>query len=146
MFWVFLALAYVTIVIAWVFGQALSGLERWSNEHPNLQLASDIEMDPAKQPNQLDVGALGLVFAMVLLVLLFVPGPVTSNGQSVSPNEIPDRLRRVTAAGRPVAYRVPAARRRYPPQIFLTYRYPVVAPSPPYLTRRRCLNSDTHKR
>ena len=90
MFWVFLALAYVAIVISWVFGQALSGLERWSNEHPNLQLASDIEMDPAKQPNQLDVGALGLVFAMVLLVLLFVPGPVTSNGQSVSPNEISD--------------------------------------------------------
>jgi len=89
MFWVFLALAYVTIVIAWVFGQALSGLERWSDERPNLQLASDIE-DPAKQPNQLDFGTLGLVFAMVLLVLLFVPGPVTSNGQSVSPNEISD--------------------------------------------------------
>ena len=89
MFWVFLALAYVAIVISWVFGQALSGLERWSDERPNLQLASDIE-DPAKQPNQLDFGTLGLVVAMVLLVLLFVPGPVTSNGQSVSPNEISD--------------------------------------------------------
>src|SRR6516165_7456560 len=91
MFWVFLALAYVAIVIAWVFGQALSGLERWSDERPNLQLASDIE-DPAKQPNQLDFGTLGLVFAMVLLVLLFVPGPVTSNGQSVAPNEISDSM------------------------------------------------------
>ena len=92
MFWVFLALAYVAIVIAWVFGQALSGLEHRSNERPNLQLASDIEMDPAKQPNQLDFGTLGLVFAMVLLILLFVPGPVTSNGQSVSPNEISDSM------------------------------------------------------
>jgi hypothetical protein len=92
MFWVFLGLAYVAIVIAWVFGQALSALERWSDDHSNLQLASDIEMDPAKQPNQIDFGALGLVLAIVLLVLLFVPGPVTSNGQSVSPNEISDSM------------------------------------------------------
>jgi hypothetical protein len=92
MFWMFLALAYVAIVIAWVFGHALSGLERWSDAHPNLQLPSDIVVDPAKQPNQLDFGTLGLVVAMVLLVLLFVPGPVTSNGQSVSPNEISDSM------------------------------------------------------
>ena len=92
MFWVFLALAFVTIVIAWVFGQVLSALGRWSVERRKLELAIDIEMDPAKQPNQLDFGTLGLVFAMVLLVLLFVPGPVTSNGQSVSPNEMSDSM------------------------------------------------------
>ena len=92
MFWVFLALAFVTIVIAWVFGEALSALGRWSNEHPNSELARDveIEMDAAKHRAEFDFGTLGLAFAMVLLVLLFVPGPVTSNAQSISPNEISD--------------------------------------------------------
>ena len=92
MFWVFLALAFVTIVIAWVFGEALSALGRWSNEHPNSELARDveIEMDAAKHRAEFDFGTLGLAFAMVLLVLLFVPSAVTSNAQSISPNEISD--------------------------------------------------------
>ena len=70
MFWVFLALAFVTIVIAWVFGEALSALGRWSNEHPNSELARDveIEMDAAKHRAEFDFGTLGLAFAMVLLV------------------------------------------------------------------------------
>src|SRR5215831_14793971 len=94
MFWFFLALAFVTIVIAWVFGEALSALGRWSNEHPNSELARDIEieMDRAKHRDEFDFGTLGLAFAMVLLVLLFVPSAVTSNGQSISPNEIPDSM------------------------------------------------------
>ena len=44
MFWAFLALAFVTIVIAWVCGKALSALERWSVQHPNSELARDIEL------------------------------------------------------------------------------------------------------
>jgi len=94
MFWVFLALAFVTIVIAWVFGEALSALGRWSNEHPNSELARDveIEMDAAKHRAEFDFGTLGLAFAMVLLVLLFVPSAVTSNAQSISPNEILDSM------------------------------------------------------
>src|SRR5215831_6203449 len=88
MFWVFLALAFVTIVIAWVCGEALSALERWSDRHPKSELARhiEIEMDPAKYRDEFDFGTLGLAFGMVLLVLLFVPGAVTSNVQSISPS------------------------------------------------------------
>jgi len=94
MFWAFLALAFVTIVIAWVCGEALSALDRWSDEHPNSERARDIgiEMDPAKYRGEFDFGTLGLAFGMVLLVLLFVPGPVTSNAQPISPNEIFDSM------------------------------------------------------
>jgi len=93
MLWFFLALAFVTIVIAWVFGEALSALGRWSDEHPNAQLARDIEteMAPAKHRDELDFGKLGLVFAIVLLFLL-VPSAVTSNGQSISLHEISDSM------------------------------------------------------
>jgi hypothetical protein len=92
MFWAFLALAFVTIAIAWVCGKALSALERWSVEDPISVLAKDIEMDPAKHRDGFDLVTPGLAFAMVLLVLLFVPGPVTSNAQSISPNAIFDSM------------------------------------------------------
>jgi len=88
MFWLFLALAYVTIVIAWIYGKALSALGRYS------ELARDveIEMDPAKHRGEFDFGSLGLAFAMVLLVLLFVPRVLTSNGRSILPNETSDSM------------------------------------------------------
>ena len=94
MFWFFLALAFVTIVIAWVYGEALSALGRWSDERPNPQLARDIEieLEPAKNRGEFDFATLGLVFAMVLLFLL-VPSAVTSNGQSISLHEISDTMR-----------------------------------------------------
>jgi hypothetical protein len=94
MFWFFLALAFVTIVIAWVCGEALSALGRWSDERPNSQLARDIEieMDPAKNRGEFDFGTLVLAFATVLLFLL-VPSAVTSNGQSISLHEISDSMR-----------------------------------------------------
>ena len=94
MFWLFLALAYVTIVIAWVYGGALSALGRWSDEHPNSELARDIEIEmaPPKHRHGFDFGTLGLACALVLLVLLYVPSAVTTNGQSISPNEISDSL------------------------------------------------------
>ena len=115
MFWVFLALAYVTIVIAWVHGKALSALGRWSEEHPNSQLARDIEieMDPAKHRDEFDFGSLGLTFAMVLLVLLFVPSAVTGNGQSISTNEISDSMQASTDIGTVNAF-VHAWRAEYP--------------------------------
>lgn len=94
MFWFFFALAFVTIVIAWVCGEALSALGRWSEERPNSELARDIEIetDPAKNRNEFNFGTLGLVVAMVLLFLL-VPSAVTSNGQSISLLEISDSMR-----------------------------------------------------
>jgi len=94
MFWVFLALGFVAIAIAWVFGEALSALGRWSDENPNSELARDIEteMDAAKHRAEFDFGTLGLAFAMVLWVLLFVPSAVTGNAQSTSPNEISESL------------------------------------------------------
>jgi len=92
MFWAFLTLAFVTIVIAWVCGEALSALERWSDKCPNSERAWDIEIDPAKHRDEFDFGTLGLAFTMVLLVLLFVPGPVTSNAQSISLHEIVDSM------------------------------------------------------
>jgi hypothetical protein len=94
MFWAFLSLAFLTIVIAWVCGKVFSALERWSDQHPNSELARDIEIEmaSAKHRGEFDLGTLGLAFAMVLLVLLFVPGPVTSNAQSISPNGIFDSV------------------------------------------------------
>jgi hypothetical protein len=94
MFWIFLALAYVTIVIAWVHGEALSALGRWLVEHPKSELARDIEieMDPARHRDvDFDFGTLGLVFALVLLFLL-VPSAVTANGQSIHLHEISDSM------------------------------------------------------
>jgi len=92
MFWVFLTLAFVTIVIAWVFGEALSALERWSDEHPNSEFPRDIAMEAARHRAEFDFGTLGLALTVVLLVLLFVPNAVTSNAQSISPNEISDSM------------------------------------------------------
>jgi len=115
MFWLFLALAYLTIVIAWIYGKALSALGRWSDAHPNSELARDIEieMEPAKHRGEFDLGTLGLAFAMVLLVLLFVPTAVTSNGQSILPNEISDSVRASMDAGTVNAF-VDAWRAEYP--------------------------------
>ena len=114
MFWFFLALAFVTIVIAWVYGEALSALGRWSDERSNSQLARDveIEMDPAKNRGEFDFGTLGLVFAMVLLFLL-VPSAVTSNGQSISLHEISDSMRASMEVGTVNVF-VSAWRAEYP--------------------------------
>jgi len=113
MFWVFLALAYVTIVIAWVHGKALSTLGRWSDERPNSEPARDVEMDPAKHRDEFDFVTLGLAFAMVLLVLLYVPSAVTGNGQSISTNEISDSMQASTDIGTVNAF-VHAWRAEYP--------------------------------
>jgi hypothetical protein len=114
MFWFFLALAFLTIVIAWVCGEALSALGRWSDERPNSRLARDIEieMDPAKNRGEFDFGTLGLVFAMVLLFLL-VPSAVTSNGQSISLHEISDSMRASMEVGTVNVF-VSAWRAEYP--------------------------------
>jgi hypothetical protein len=114
MFWFFLALAFVTIVIAWVCGEALSALGRWSDERPNSQFARDIEMemDPAKNRGEFDFGTLSLVFAMVLLFLL-VPSAVTSNGQSISLHEISDSMRASMEVGTVNVF-VSAWRAEYP--------------------------------
>jgi hypothetical protein len=115
MFWLFLALAYVTIVIAWVYGRALSALGRWSDEHSNSELARNIEIErePAKHRGEFDFGTLGLAFAMVLLVLLYVPSAVTSNGHSISPKEISDSLQASMDVGT-VSTFVHAWRAEYP--------------------------------
>ena len=113
MFWVFLALAFVTIVIAWVFGEALSALGRWSDEHPKSELARDIDTEPAKHLDELDFGTLGLVLAMVLLFALLVPSAVTSNGQSISLHEISHSIRASMDVGT-VATFVSAWRAEYP--------------------------------
>jgi hypothetical protein len=78
MFRVFLEFAFVIIVIAWVLAEVSSALGRWSDEHPNSELARDIDTEPAKHPDELDFGTLGLVLAMVLLFVLLVPSAVTS--------------------------------------------------------------------
>ena len=94
MFLAFLGLAFLTIVIAWICGEALSALERWSDEHPTSRLARDVEIEmyTAKRWDEFDFGTLGLACAIVLLVLLFVPGPAMSNAQSLSPNGIFDSV------------------------------------------------------
>jgi len=93
MFRVFLEFAFAIIVIAWVLAEVSSALGRWLGEHPNSELARDIDREPAKHPDEIDFGTLGLVFAMVLLFALFVPTAVTSNGQSISLHEISDSMR-----------------------------------------------------
>jgi hypothetical protein len=93
MFRGFLEAALVIIVIAWTLLEAWSALGRRSNARSNSDLAGDIQMDPAKHPDELDFGALGLLFAMVLLFWLLVPSAVTSNGQSISLHEISDSMR-----------------------------------------------------
>ena len=114
MFWIFLALAYVTIVIAWVHGEALSALGRWLGQHPNSELARDIEieMDPAKHRAEFEWGTLGLVFAMVLLFLL-VPKTVTSNGQSIFLPGISDSMQASMDSGTVKVF-VSAWRAEYP--------------------------------
>ena len=114
MFWFFFALAFVTIVIAWICGEALSALGRWSDERPNSQLARDIEIevDTAKNRGEFDFGTLGLVFAMVLLFSL-VPSAVTSNGQSISLHEISDSMRASMEVGTANVF-VSAWRAEYP--------------------------------
>ena len=99
MFRVFLEVAFVIILISWVLAEVLSALRRWSDEHPNSQLARDIDTEPAKHLDELDFGTLGLAFAMVLLVLLFVPSAVTSNAQSILPNEISDSMQSLMDEG-----------------------------------------------
>jgi|SRR5579862_4969813 len=91
MFWVFLALAFVTIIIAWVLGEAVSALGRWSHEHPNSEFPRDVEIEPTRYRNEIDFGTPSLVFAMFLLFCL-VPSAVTSNGQAISLQEISDSV------------------------------------------------------
>ena len=90
---VFLESAFVIIVIAWALAEVLSALGRWLDKHSNSERARDIETDSENHPNELDFGALGLLFAMVLLFLLLVPNAVTSNGQSISLHEVSDSMR-----------------------------------------------------
>jgi len=90
---IFLEVAFVIIVIAWVLAEVLSALGRWSDRHSNSKLSTDIETDTVKHPDEVDFGSLGLVFAMLLLFLLLMPTAVTSNGQSISLHEISDSMR-----------------------------------------------------
>ena len=94
MFWFFFALAFLTIFIAWVYGEALSALGRWSDKRPNSGLARDIEIEmyAAKNRDEFDFGSLVLVSATVLLFLL-MPSAVTTNGQSISLHEVSDSMR-----------------------------------------------------
>jgi len=93
MFRVFLEVAFVTIVIAWVLAKVLSALGRWSDKHPNSELAWGIEMDAANHPDARVFGAPDLVVAIVLLFLLLMPSAVTSNGQTLSLHEISYSMR-----------------------------------------------------
>jgi hypothetical protein len=88
MFWFFFVLSFLTIVIAWVYGEALSSLGRWSA--PGSELAKD--MYPTRNRDEFDFGALVLVCALVLSFLL-VPSAVTTNGQSISLHEVSDSMR-----------------------------------------------------
>jgi hypothetical protein len=106
MFRVFLEFAFVIIVIAWVLAEAFSALGRWLDEHPNSELEGDIDAEPAKHPDELDFGTLGLVLAMVLLFVLLVPNAVTNNGQSLSLHEISDSMRASMVATFVSAWRV----------------------------------------
>jgi hypothetical protein len=137
MFRAFLEFAFVIMVIAWVLAEVLSALGRWSGEHRNSELARDIDIEPAKHPDELDFGTLGLVLAMVLVFVLLVPSVVTSNGQSISLHEISDSMRASMGVG-PVATFVSAWRAESPlgfwgffagllvAVIWLFYRSPVL--------------------
>lgn len=119
MFWVFLALAFVTIVIAWVLGEALSAVGRWSHEHPDAEFPRDFEIYPAKHRNDIDFGTPSLVFAMFLLFCL-VPSAVTSNGQSISLHEISDSVQTSMDVGS-VNIFVSAWRAEYPLQFLIFF-------------------------
>ena len=119
MFWVFLALAFVTIVIAWVLGEALTAVGRWSHEHPDAEFPRDFEIDPAKHRNEIDFGTPSLVFAMFLLFCL-VPSAVTSNGQSISLHEISDSVQTSVDVGSVNVF-VSAWRAEYPWQFLIFF-------------------------
>jgi hypothetical protein len=119
MFWVFLALAFVTIVIAWVLGEALSAVERWPHKHPDLEFPRDFEIDRAKHRNEIDFGTPSLVFAMFLLFCL-VPSAVTSNGQSISLHEISDSVQTSVDVGSVNVF-VSAWRAEYPLQFLIFF-------------------------
>jgi hypothetical protein len=119
MFWVFLALAFLTIVIAWVLGEGLSALQRWSDEHPNSEPPRDFDLEPAKRRDEIDFGTPGLVFVMFLLFCL-VPSAVTSNGHSISLHEISDSVRASMDLGS-VNIFVSAWRAEYPWQFLIFF-------------------------
>src|ERR1700747_207732 len=119
MFWVFLALAFVTIVIAWVLGEALSAVGRWSHKRPGAAFPREFEIDPAKHRNEIDFGTPSLVFAMFLLFCL-VPSAVTSNGQSISLHEISDSVQASMDVGS-VNIFVSAWRAEYPLQFSIFF-------------------------
>jgi len=119
MFWVFLALAFVTIVIAWVLGEALSAVGRWSHEHPESGFPRDFEIGRAKHRNEIDFGTPSLVFVMFLLFCL-VPSAVTSNGQSISLHEISDSVQASIEVGS-VNIFVSAWRAEYPLQFLIFF-------------------------
>jgi hypothetical protein len=85
MFRILLAAAFVSIVSSWILAKALSALRS--------EVAWDIEIDPANRPDEPVFGALGLVFAMVLLCVLLMPSAVTSNGQSISLHDVSHSMR-----------------------------------------------------
>ena len=91
MFLLFVALALVTILIAWVFEKALSALERWPGRHSNSELNWDYEMEPLKHRTDVDFGTPVLAFAMFLLFCL-VPNAVTTSGKSITLHEISDSV------------------------------------------------------
>ena len=119
MFWVFLALAFLTIVIAWVLGEALSAVGRWSHKHPDAEFPGDFEIDTAKHRTEIDFGTPSLVFAMFLLFCL-VPSAVTSNGQSISLHEVSDSVHTSMDVGS-VNIFVSAWRAEYPLQFLIFF-------------------------
>jgi hypothetical protein len=88
MFRVFLEVAFVTAVTAWVLAKVLSALGRWSDKHSNSEPALGINMDATNHRDERVFGAPDLVVAIVLLFLLLMPSTVTSNGQLLSLQEI----------------------------------------------------------
>src|SRR5262245_57573864 len=108
---VLLECAFLILVTAWVLAEALA-LGRSTDRRPNSQLATNAEMGPAKDPRDLGFTTL-VAAAMILLILLLVPGAVTSNGQSISLNEISDSVRASMDVG-PAATFVSAWRAEYP--------------------------------
>ena len=93
MFRVFLEVAFVTAVTAWVLAKVLSALGSWSDKHSNSELALGIDMDATNHRDERVFGAPDLVVAIVLLFLLLMPSAVTSNGQTLSLHEISFSMR-----------------------------------------------------